>query len=85
VACLGLALAGCSGSSERPLIAQDGSARAAIEDLVRPGERQAAQRAADDAKCRELGFKPGTDAFGNCRLKLEQIRASDQPVQVIVR
>ena len=35
-----------------------------------------ARQARDDAKCRELGFKPGTEAYGNCRLQLEQIRAT---------
>lgn len=29
----------------------------------------------DDEKCREYGFEPGTEAYGNCRLKLEEIRA----------
>lgn len=29
----------------------------------------------DDEKCRELGFEPGTVDYGNCRLKLEEIRA----------
>lgn len=32
----------------------------------------------DDEKCQELGFKPGTEAYGNCRLKLEEIRALRQ-------
>ena len=40
--------------------------------------QQQTQRAADDAKCRELGFKPQTEAYGNCRLQLEQIRATER-------
>jgi len=32
----------------------------------------------DDTKCRELGFKPGSEAYGNCRLKLEEVRAIKQ-------
>jgi hypothetical protein len=34
------------------------------------------QRCIDDKKCRQLGFKPGTESYGNCRLQLEQIRAT---------
>ena len=39
--------------------------------------RRARHEAEDDAKCRELGFKPGTEAYGNCRLQAEQIRATN--------
>ncbi len=39
-------------------------------------EREARNAAADHAKCAELGFKPGTEEYGNCRLQLEQIRAT---------
>lgn len=34
--------------------------------------------AADDAKCRQYGFTPGTEGYGNCRLQLDQIRATKQ-------
>ena len=37
--------------------------------------------ARDDAKCRELGFEPGTEAYGNCRLQLEQIHAIERAAQ----
>ncbi len=40
--------------------------------------RRAAADAKADAKCRELGFKPGTEGYGNCRLQLEQIRATNR-------
>ena len=46
--------------------------------IVDCSKRDAARAAADNAKCRELGFKPGTEAYGNCRLQLEQIRATKQ-------
>lgn len=39
---------------------------------------KAEREAADSAKCVELGFKPGTEGHGNCRLQLEQIRATKQ-------
>lgn len=81
--CLGAALAGCGGTPNHRLIAPGGSPAGNLEDLFRPGEREAAYRdrekarqAADEAKCRELGFKAGTEAYGNCRLQLEQIRAT---------
>ncbi len=34
--------------------------------------------ARDDAKCREFGFQPRIEAYGNCRLQLEQIRAIER-------
>lgn len=40
-------------------------------------ERIAAQSAADHAHCLELGFEEGTEAYGNCRLKLREIRAEE--------
>lgn len=33
---------------------------------------------ADDRECRELGFEPGTEGYGNCRLKLREIRALER-------
>jgi uncharacterized protein YceK len=62
IVCLSVALAGCSSYIER-LKAQEKAA----ED---------ATKAADDVKCREFGFKPGTDGYGNCRLQLEQMRVA---------
>jgi hypothetical protein len=41
-------------------------------------ERRARLAAADDAKCQGYGFKPGTEPYGNCRLQVEQIRATQQ-------
>ena len=31
--------------------------------------------AADDATCKNYGFKPGTDAYGTCRMNLDNQRA----------
>lgn len=61
--CLGLALVGCAGARPYSLIGMLPTS-------------QEARRTLDDAKCREFGFKPETDAYGNCRLQLEQIRAT---------
>ncbi len=60
---LGLAFAGCTGVYD------------AVDKLTGGPEQRAARAAADEVKCRELGFKPGTDGYGNCRLKLDEIRA----------
>ncbi len=73
--CLGLALAGCAADDGACVTAPDGTVRAFMCD---PGARQAYRERADDAKCREFGFEPGTEAYGNCRLQLEQIRATER-------
>lgn len=88
--CLALALAGCTAADGTPVtwegpLPGDGTLTGFLREVANPGSiykaRQAAEmarQAADDAKCRELGFKPETDAYGNCRLQLEQIRATKQ-------
>ena len=41
-------------------------------------EEIAAERdAIDHQECVELGFEPGTEAYGNCRLELRSIRAQE--------
>ena len=47
-------------------------------ERLQAGQKAAddSKKAADDAKCREFGFKPGTDGYGNCRLQLEQMRVA---------
>lgn len=45
------------------------------------GDRKAeiaAQNQADHQNCLELGFEEGTEAYGNCRLKLREIRAAER-------
>jgi len=37
----------------------------------------AAQNEIDHRNCLELGFEEGTEAYGNCRLKLREIRAAE--------
>jgi hypothetical protein len=49
--------------------------RGSFRELTSPGSLQRSKDIADDAKCRDLGFKRQTEAYGNCRLKLEEIRA----------
>jgi hypothetical protein len=31
----------------------------------------------DDQQCQQLGFRPGTEPYGNCRLKMREIRAQE--------
>ena len=47
----------------------------ALGACVDPAARQAQLDSEDNQSCLELGFKPGTDAYGNCRLQLREIRA----------
>lgn len=35
----------------------------------------------DNQNCIDLGFKPGTEPYGNCRLKLKEIRAKQESYQ----
>ncbi len=40
-----------------------------------PNAEQARLDAIDHQNCTDLGFKQGTEPYGNCRLKLKEIRA----------
>jgi hypothetical protein len=73
--CLGLVLAGCSMTAKdgTPIVL-DGSLIGVSRELADPGSTYKCREAADIAKCRELGFKAGSDAFANCRLQLETAR-----------
>jgi hypothetical protein len=42
-----------------------------------PAAEQARLDAVDNQNCIDLGFKPGTEPYGNCRLKLKEIRAKE--------
>lgn len=80
VSCLVLVaavLAGCSSADGTPVI-YDGSLVGVARELAEPGATYKAREAADDAKCKRYGFQPGTDGYGNCRLQLDQIRASSR-------
>lgn len=57
---------------------------AALTACTSPEERAAraqAQLAADKAECTELGFTEITEPFGNCLLKLREIRALEADTQ----
>lgn len=45
----------------------------------------AAQAEADARECRSLGFKPGSNGFGNCMLKLKEIRAQEENTRALDR
>ncbi|MGB3809935.1 MAG: hypothetical protein WA943_07535 [Parvibaculum sp.] len=45
----------------------------------------AAQQQADARECQNYGFKPGTESFGNCMLKLKEIRAQEANTEEIRR
>lgn len=46
-----------------------------------PAAEQARLDAVDNQNCVDLGFKPGTEPYGNCRLKLKEIRAKQEGSQ----
>jgi hypothetical protein len=39
---------------------------------------QVERRAADEARCRSYGFRPGNDAFAKCLLQLDLDRSADR-------
>jgi hypothetical protein len=39
---------------------------------------QIEQRAADQTRCREYGFRPGSDAFSKCLLQVDLDRSADR-------
>lgn len=43
-----------------------------------PAAEQARLDAIDHQNCVDLGFKPETEAYGNCRLKMKEIRAKEE-------
>lgn len=43
-----------------------------------PAAEQARLDALDHKDCVELGFEPNTEAYGNCRLKMKEIRAKEE-------
>lgn len=43
-----------------------------------PAAEQARLDAIDHKNCMELGFEPDTEAYGNCRLKMKEIRAKEE-------
>lgn len=43
-----------------------------------PAAEQARLDAVDHQNCVDLGFKQGTEAYGNCRLKMKEIRAKEE-------
>lgn len=62
-------------------IAGDGTLTGFLRDLAKPGSTAKARQADDDAKCRQYGFRPQTDGYANCRLKLDQARAANDRVR----
>lgn len=51
------------------------TACASAEDQAR---EQALQDRSDHQHCLDLGFEPNTEPYGNCRLKLKEIRADQK-------
>jgi hypothetical protein len=59
-----------------------------LANCASPQERAAeiaAQQRADQSECTHLGFRTNTDAFSNCLLKLQEIRAQKENTDAIER
>ena len=50
----------------------------ALSGCTSAAERAAAVDAQEDMQCRSFGFKPGTESYGNCRLKLTNMRRQEE-------
>lgn len=79
-----LLLCGCvTARDETP---RRGTLTGFFTEAAQPGSIKRAQNLADDNKCREYGFTPGTETYGNCRIQLDQTRATREangrPVRV---
>lgn len=70
-----IGLCGCTATDGTPII-YDGSVTGLANEIASPGSTYKAREAADDTRCRHYGFKPGTEGYGNCRLQIDQIRAT---------
>jgi len=57
------------------------SGLAACTSAEERAARAQAQLAADKAECTQLGFTKDTEPFGNCLLKLREIRALEADTQ----
>jgi len=60
----------------------------ALTACMTPQQLQAqreAQMQRDGAECQQLGFRPGTNAFGDCILKLREIRAQEANTSAVER
>jgi hypothetical protein len=86
IICLGTLLGSCNATTKdgAPVIL-DGSMMGMVREINDPGSTYRSRQAADDRKCREYGFKPGTEAYGNCRLQLDQIRATEEAAYITAR
>jgi hypothetical protein len=70
-------LPGCNATTrDGTPVVLDGTLTGAVRELANPGSTYKRHEAEDDARCRQFGFKPGTEAYGNCRIQRDQIRAT---------
>ena len=79
---LGLAavtLGGCAAARPQSVIGM-------VTEAATPGAHDAFEAAQDDKKCRSFGYAPEvSNSYGQCRMQLQQLRASSNPTVVLVR
>jgi hypothetical protein len=75
-----LVLSGCAAARPDSLVG-------IATETVAPGTRAAYEAAQDDKKCRSFGYslEGSKDAYGQCRMQLQQLRAQSEPTVVLVR
>jgi hypothetical protein len=57
-----------------------------VTEAATPGARDAYEAAQDDKKCRSFGYSPEvSNSYGQCRMQLQQLRATSEPTVVVVR
>jgi hypothetical protein len=80
IVALGAALGGCAAAGG------PGTLSGMVTEAVTPGARDAYEAAQDDKKCRSFGYAPEVSSYyGQCRMQLQQMRASSAPAVVVVR
>lgn len=53
-----------------------------IGNIFRPSQSPEELAVADDAQCRGYGFRPQTEGYANCRLKLAELRANQKAATI---
>ena len=57
-----------------------------VTEAATPGAHDAYEAAQDDKKCRSFGYAPEvSNSYGQCRMQLQQLRATSNPAVVLVR
>jgi hypothetical protein len=82
---LAVLLTGCNATTQDGTpVTTNGTLTGLVRKIASPGSTYMNRAALDDKQCRDYGFVPGTQAYGGCRLQLENARQA-KDVTVTVR